>query len=282
MTSQLSTIICVIFGVVSWYYFNKFMESEREYLRLHKNYDELHIENRKMKSRIKDLQSYKNDVSKTFKILDNELVLINDHLKRNSQQNIQESQTNFPMNSSMNSSIPIARIPLARVASFTSLPQNNNISLLTPELLTSLFNMNTEDITRQNYNRQLHDQQLHDQQQVQQQVQERVQQQVQERVQQQVQERVQQQVQERVQERVQEQVQEQVQVQERVQERVQEQVQERVQEQVHERVQQPVQERVQERVQQQVQDQPSNNFLHHRFLYDTTSNQYDQFLINNN
>ena len=72
MTSQLSTIICVIFGVVSWYYFNKFMESEREYSRLHKSYDELHMENKKMKSRLKDLQSYKNDVSKTFKILDNE------------------------------------------------------------------------------------------------------------------------------------------------------------------------------------------------------------------
>ena len=270
MTSQLSTIIYVIFGVVSWYYFNKFMESEREYLRLHKNYDELHIENRKMKSRIKDLQSYKNDVSKTFKILDNELVLINNHLKRNSQQNIQESQTNFPMNSSMTSSIPIARIPLARVASFTSLPQNNNISLLTPELLTSLFNMNTEDITRQNYNRQLHDQQLHDQQLHDQQLHD----------QQRVQQRVQQQVQERVQERVQEQVQERVQ--EQVQEQVQERVQERVQEQVQERVQERVQEQVQERVQQQVQEQPSNNFLHHRFLYDTTSNQYDQFLINNN
>jgi hypothetical protein len=148
MTGQLSTIICVIFGVVSWYYFNKFMESEREYSRLHKSYDELHIENKKMKSRVKDLQSYKNDVSKTFKILDNELVLINDHLKRNSQQNIQ-AQTNFPMNSSITSSIPIGRIPLARVASFTSLPQNNNISLLTPELLTSLFNMNTEEINHQ-------------------------------------------------------------------------------------------------------------------------------------
>jgi hypothetical protein len=156
MTSQLSTIICVIFGVVSWYYFNKFMESEREYSRLHKSYDELHMENKKMKSRLKDLQSYKNDVSKTFKILDNELVLINDHLKRNSQQNTQQSQTNFPITSS----IPIGRIPLARVASFTALQPNNNISLLTPELLTSLFNMNTEEINHQIPNQQVHNQPL--------------------------------------------------------------------------------------------------------------------------
>ena len=160
MTSQLSTIICVIFGVVSWYYFNKFMESEREYSRLHKSYDELHIENKKMKSRVKDLQSYKNDVSKTFKILDNELLLINDHLKRNSDQNIQEARTNFPITSS----IPIGRIPLARVASFTALPPNNNISLLTPELLTSLFNMNTEDFNNQMPNQQMPDHQVPDQQ----------------------------------------------------------------------------------------------------------------------
>jgi hypothetical protein len=136
------------------------MESEREYSRLHKSYDELHIENKKMKSRVKDLQSYKNDVSKTFKILDNELLLINDHLKRNSDQNIQEARTNFPITSS----IPIGRIPLARVASFTALPQNNNISLLTPELLTSLFNMNTEDFNNQMPNQQMPNHQVPDQQ----------------------------------------------------------------------------------------------------------------------
>ena len=31
---------------------------------------------------LNSIQYYKNDVSKTFKILDNELVMINDHLKK--------------------------------------------------------------------------------------------------------------------------------------------------------------------------------------------------------
>ena len=163
MSSQLTTIICVIFGVISWYYFNKFQESEREYSRLHKNFETLHVENQKMKSRIKDLQSYKNDVSKTFKILDNELILINDHLKRRNDQGGQQtsnrftlpirsnSQTSIPVQATIRTStIPLSNVPLSRISSFTNIPSGNNVSLLTPELLTSLFNMNTEDLTSTN------------------------------------------------------------------------------------------------------------------------------------
>ena len=152
MSNQLSIIVCVVFGIISWYYFNKFRESENEYTKLHKRFEQSYTENQKMKSRIKDLQTYKNDVSKTFKILDNELLLINDHLKR--QSNIRES-TSVPMTpmtpmNSMNSMNPInhmspMNIGLSRISSFTSLPSGNNVSLLTPELLTSLFNMNTLD-----------------------------------------------------------------------------------------------------------------------------------------
>jgi len=142
MTSQLSTIICVIFGVVSWYYFNKYLETQKEFTNLHKRLQTMNIDNQKMKSRIKDLQSYKNDVSKTFQILDNELILINDHLRNQQpiQATIQTSQSNIP------STISSSRIPITRVSSFTSLHSGNNVSLLTPELLTSLFNMNSEDI----------------------------------------------------------------------------------------------------------------------------------------
>ena len=144
MSNQLSIIICVVFGIISWYYFNKFRESENEYAKLHKRFEQSYTENQKMKSRIKDLQCYKNDVSKTFKILDSELLLINDHLKRES--NIRES-TSAPMTPmtpmTMTPMTPM-NIGLSRISSFTSLPSNNNVSLLTPELLTSLFNMNSE------------------------------------------------------------------------------------------------------------------------------------------
>jgi hypothetical protein len=160
MSSQLTTIICVIFGVISWYYFNKFQESEREYSRLHKNFGTLHVENQKMRTRIKDLQSYKNDVSKTFKILDNELIMINDHLKRRNEPLVQQSpnrftlpvgsnsQTSIPVQATIRTStVPLANVPLSRISSFTNIPAGNNVSLLTPELLTSLFNMNTEDLS---------------------------------------------------------------------------------------------------------------------------------------
>ena len=142
MSNQLSIIICVVFGIISWYYFNKFRESENEYTKLHNKFDQSYTENQKMKSRIKDLQSYKNDVSKTFKILDNELLLINDHLKRQSNLPSTPMSPMSPM-SRMSRMSPM-NIGLSRISSFTSLPSSNNVSLLTPELLTSLFNMNSE------------------------------------------------------------------------------------------------------------------------------------------
>ena len=85
MSSQISStlIMCIIFGLVSLYYFNKFQDSEKEFNKLHRRFEQTHMENQKMRTRVKDLQSYKNDVSKTMKILDNELVLINDHLHKN-------------------------------------------------------------------------------------------------------------------------------------------------------------------------------------------------------
>ena len=153
MSSQLSTIVCIILGIISWYYFNKFLESEREYSKLHKRFDNLHMENQKMRTRVKDLQSYKTDVSKTFQILDNELIMINDHLqKRNDRGSNPIRNAVSNANVGQQQSIPFhttiqtSRIPLTRISSFASMPSTNNVSLLTPELLTSLFNMNTEDL----------------------------------------------------------------------------------------------------------------------------------------
>ncbi len=124
------TIFCLVLGIVSWYYFNKFQDSEKEYTKLYKRFEQVYIENQKVKSRIKDLKSYKNDVSKTFKILDNELVMINDHLKK---QNVTPERQRPPLP---------PRPPAARSVYMRNIP-NDNVSLLTPDLLTSLFNMNT-------------------------------------------------------------------------------------------------------------------------------------------
>jgi hypothetical protein len=65
-----------------FYYYNKFQDSEMEYLSLHKKFDQVYTENQKIKTRLKDLQYYKNDVSKTFKILDKELEQISDHINK--------------------------------------------------------------------------------------------------------------------------------------------------------------------------------------------------------
>ena len=126
------TIFCLVLGIVSWYYFNKFQDSEKEYNKLYKRFEQVYIENQKVKSRIKDLQSYKNDVSKTFKILDNELVMINDHLKKQNE-NVTSERQRPPLP---------PRPPAARSFYMRNIP-NDNVSLLTPDLLTSLFNMNT-------------------------------------------------------------------------------------------------------------------------------------------
>lgn len=156
MSNQISTtlILCIIFGLFSFYYFNKFQDSEKEYVMLHKKFDEMYIENQKMKSRIKDLQSYKNDVSKTMKILDNELILINNHIqKQNLQSNVENQNQNsnnlgnstnmfnFDNTDNVNREQTISRPSYIR-------RNYNNVSLLSPELLHSLFN----NMNQENYN----------------------------------------------------------------------------------------------------------------------------------
>lgn len=124
MINKTSILMCIFFGIISFYYFNKYQESKSRYDNLHKSFEHYHTENRKMKSRIKDLESYKNDVSKTFQILDNELVLINDNLKRRNTNTGPLNYENFTPN----------------IDGITQ-----NVSLLTPQLLASLFNMNSEE-----------------------------------------------------------------------------------------------------------------------------------------
>uniref|UniRef100_A0A6C0H7D8 Uncharacterized protein n=1 Tax=viral metagenome TaxID=1070528 RepID=A0A6C0H7D8_9ZZZZ len=147
---QNTMVVGVIVLFIAWYYYQKFQESEREYYRLHKRFTEVINDNVRMKARVRDLQSYKNDVSKTFKILDNELLMINDHMKKqngNSLASLQiQSQprpnlfrwsswghsTNTNTNTNTNSTL---RIP------------QNRVSILTPDVLSSLFtNMNQERV----------------------------------------------------------------------------------------------------------------------------------------
>ena len=106
-------IVCLAVAYVAFYYYNKFQESEREYIKLHSEHTNALREMQSAQARLHDLQTYKDDVSKTFEILDKELVTINEHIK-----NKDNSQ------------------------------QPNRVSMLTPEVLGMLFdNMNQEETT---------------------------------------------------------------------------------------------------------------------------------------
>lgn len=114
-------LLCVFFGFIAFYYFNKFQESEKAYY-------SLHFENNSMKTRIEDLQLYQKDVSKTFKILDSELGKISDKINKT------------PTNQEQ---INISSRP--------------RVSIFTPEIIESLFPIrNTNNTINTNIQEQLH------------------------------------------------------------------------------------------------------------------------------
>ena len=108
-------LICAIIGFIAWYYFQRLQDSEREYHRLHSRFIEVCQDNTNLKTRITDLQSYKEDVSKTFQILDNELVMINDHIKHKAQTNPQENRVSMLTPDILNSLFDVPRVPLEEV-----------------------------------------------------------------------------------------------------------------------------------------------------------------------
>lgn len=126
--SQHIIIICIV-SILLWYYYMKSKEQDDKYLPvmirqselMHEN-SKLKQENKKLKMRIKYLENYKNDVSKTFKILDNELGLINEHIK----------QTRPPQNS-LNENISVP-------------PNNSNVfrTSVTPSVLNTLLQTSQE------------------------------------------------------------------------------------------------------------------------------------------
>lgn len=145
MLNNNNLVLCAAIGFIAWYYFNKFKESEKEYFKLHNYLTEMSNENTRLKSRIKDLQTYKNDVSKTFKILDNELIMINDHLKKQNSEpvnTIENTNRDFLQNTNLQSAL--LRTPSFENISIGTitrqLPPINRVSILTPNMLNSLFN----------------------------------------------------------------------------------------------------------------------------------------------
>ncbi len=116
-----SIIIISILVILLWFYFMKYSEQESKYLSVmlkqKQVISKLKVENVKMKSELKYLHNYKNDVSKTFQILDNELVMINDRIKQTGDQvqNSTQTQPRSSFQTSFNPSILSTLLNSARV-----------------------------------------------------------------------------------------------------------------------------------------------------------------------
>lgn len=136
-------IICII-TILLWYYYTKSKDNDDKYLPvmvrqselMHAN-SRLKQENKKLRMRVKYLENYKNDVSKTFKILDNELGLINDHIKHNRPTNNQSTDQD-ESDSFQTSVTPTILNSLLRNSQETSLPPQQ--SLPSDNLFNNIFN----------------------------------------------------------------------------------------------------------------------------------------------
>jgi hypothetical protein len=115
----------IVASLLAFFFYTKFEQSEKEYVKLHEEYLKVVRDREKTKRRVKDLQSYKDDISKTFKILDNELAMINDHIKRKDSQN--------------------------ETSDVLGELRGNNLSvMLTPEILSGFFDgINTERVNEE-------------------------------------------------------------------------------------------------------------------------------------
>lgn len=105
MESVITTIILGVFCFVSFVYFKKYQEMAN-------SKKELECKVRNLKTKVQYLQNYKDDVSRTFKILDNELMMIKDNIsKEQSTGNVEENM----------------------------ILDDNRVTLLTPNILSSLM-----------------------------------------------------------------------------------------------------------------------------------------------
>ena len=132
MDSNFSLLIIIVLLTTSWYYYTKYKESEKINNQIQYNVNKITMENSNYRTRIKDLQKYKNDVSKTFKILDTELTNINNH--------VEKSHNHFQLSSN-----PISTSRINSPGHELTSHINNRVNLLTPDMLNNLIdNMNQE------------------------------------------------------------------------------------------------------------------------------------------
>ncbi len=131
-----TNLILIFLGFFTWYFYNKYLIYEKYNHTINTKYNELVSENYQLNERIKELQAYRNDVSKTFQILDNELVLINDKINQQ-QNNNPDFHLNIPP--TINNQVEESQDIQPNETDNHDTLQTSSISLLTPELLNNLL-----------------------------------------------------------------------------------------------------------------------------------------------
>jgi len=69
---MLLSVFCILVGICALYMYKKFKESEDAYYQLHMDYLNVMNENTLMKNKINELEIYRNDISKTVSLLENQ------------------------------------------------------------------------------------------------------------------------------------------------------------------------------------------------------------------
>lgn len=78
---SLHVVVCGIIAIVAWFYYTKFEQAQENYYSLYKKHVDLQNEHELLKARNEELQVYKNDVSRTFRLLDDEITMIHRHIE---------------------------------------------------------------------------------------------------------------------------------------------------------------------------------------------------------
>lgn len=135
-------ILLIVSICVSVWLFYKYKELQIKFKSVVSKNLSLKLDNNSMKTKMKYLETYKDDVSKTFKILDDELLLIKDNLTSRSQPPSQTQQrlNNQTQNVPRQSVIPHHRVSLLTPTVLNSLMSNETPVQQSQDVFNNIFN----------------------------------------------------------------------------------------------------------------------------------------------
>jgi len=138
MTNNIITFLLV--GIIAWVCYVKYQEYQYKTFQLLSKNHLLEIENQKMKTKIRYLQNYKTDVSKTFKILNNELSLIKENLPENSVNILTPQIFNSLISAEPEPTRTSSYAPSTSTTNPVSTSSRNTAATTTSDIFSTLFN----------------------------------------------------------------------------------------------------------------------------------------------